>query len=235
MNVELKNQYQSESKPSLLSTVVSKIGIGFVVFFLLMGLFAKLAEEMHEGDTLGVDQTILYSVHSLHGTLLDQIVPLITNLGGAVGVIGIIGIASAALATKRKYLALLQMLVGVGGAVLLNMLVKGFFARQRPDLWERLVTETSYSFPSGHSMASAALALSVVLITWNTRFRWWVVAAASLYVVTIGFTRLYLGVHYPTDVLAGWSLGAAWVLFVAWLIGGISRRNKKGKNEDYPS
>lgn len=235
MNVELKNQYQSESKPSLLSTVVSKIGIGFVVFFLLMGLFAKLAEEMHEGDTLGVDQTILYSVHSLHGTLLDQIVPLITNLGGVVGVIGIIGIASAALATKRKYLALLQMLVGVGGAVLLNMLVKGFFARQRPDLWERLVTETSYSFPSGHSMASAALALSVVLITWNTRFRWWVVAAASLYVVTIGFTRLYLGVHYPTDVLAGWSLGAAWVLFVAWLIGGISRRNKKGKNEDYPS
>jgi undecaprenyl-diphosphatase len=235
MNVELKNQYQSESKPSFLSTVVSKIGIGFVVFFLLMGLFAKLAEEMHEGDTLGVDQTILYSVHSLHGTLLDQIVPLITNLGGVVGVIGIIGIASAALATKRKYLALLQMLVGVGGAVLLNMLVKGFFARQRPDLWERLVTETSYSFPSGHSMASAALALSVVLITWNTRFRWWVVAAASLYVVTIGFTRLYLGVHYPTDVLAGWSLGAAWVLFVAWLIGGISRRNKKGKNEDYPS
>lgn len=235
MNVELKNQYQSESKPSFLSTVVSKIGIGFVVFFLLMGLFAKLAEEMHEGDTLGVDQTILYSVHSLHGTLLDQIVPLITNLGGAVGVIGIIGIASAALATKRKYLALLQMLVGVGGAVLLNMLVKGFFARQRPDLWERLVTETSYSFPSGHSMASAALALSVVLITWNTRFRWWVVAAASLYVVTIGFTRLYLGVHYPTDVLAGWSLGAAWVLFVAWIIGGISRRNKRGKNEDYLS
>ena len=149
--------------------------------------------------------------------------------------IGIIGIASAALATKRKYLALLQMLVGVGGAVLLNMLVKGFFARQRPDLWERLVTETSYSFPSGHSMASAALALSVVLITWNTRFRWWVVAAASLYVVTIGFTRLYLGVHYPTDVLAGWSLGAAWVLFVAWIIGGISRRNKRGKNEDYLS
>ena len=233
--MELKNQYQSESKPSFLSTVVSKIGIGFVVFFLLMGLFAKLAEEMHEGDTLGVDQTILYSVHSLHGTLLDQIVPLITNLGGAVGVIGIIGIASAALATKRKYLALLQMLVGVGGAVLLNMLVKGFFARQRPDLWERLVTETSYSFPSGHSMASAALALSVVLITWNTRFRWWVVAAASLYVVTIGFTRLYLGVHYPTDVLAGWSLGAAWVLFVAWIIGGISRRNKRGKNEDYLS
>ena len=235
MNVELKNQYQSELKPSFLSKVVSKIGIGFVVFFLLMGLFAKLAEEMHEGDTLGVDQTILYSVHSLHGTLLDQIVPLITNLGGVAGVVGIIGIASAALATKRKYLALLQMLVGVGGAVLLNMLVKGFFARQRPDLWERLVTETSYSFPSGHSMASAALALSVVLIAWNTRFRWWVVAAASLYVVTIGFTRLYLGVHYPTDILAGWSLGAAWVLFVVWIIGGISRRNKRGKNEDYLS
>ena len=223
-NTTVTNEYQSEHVPKTRSKAWGVLGAGFFVFLALMGVFAKLAEETHEGDTLPFDQAILYVVHAMRTSLLDTFVPIVTNLGGVIGVVTIVLLASVLLASRRKYLALVQVLAGVGGAVALNLVVKTFFARPRPDLLERLVTETSYSFPSGHSMVSAALALSLVLIAWKTRWRWWVVAGAVAYVALIGLTRLYLGVHYPTDVLAGWTLGGAWVLLVALAIGGIKAK-----------
>ena len=108
--------------------------------------------------------------------------------------------------------------MGVGGAALLNMVLKLIFERPRPDLWEQLIIETSFSFPSGHAMASSALAFSVIAIAWNTRFRWYAVGVGVLFMLVIGFSRLYLGVHYPTDVLAGWFVSGAWVLLVALVV-----------------
>jgi membrane-associated phospholipid phosphatase len=97
------------------------------------------------------------------------------------------------------------------GAGLVNLLAKLFFGRARPDLWASIAPESDYSFPSGHAMASMAVAAALVLMLWPTRFRWLTVALGLIYVLAIGLTRLYLGVHYPTDILGGWCASLAWV------------------------
>ena len=106
----------------------------------------------------------------------------------------------------------------MAGATVMNQVLKYIFERARPQLWEQLVHETSYSFPSGHAMVSAALGLAVVAALWNSRWRWWAVGVATVYILFVGFSRLYLGVHYPTDVLGGWLVSAAWVTAVALVL-----------------
>jgi undecaprenyl-diphosphatase len=81
-----------------------------------------------------------------------------------------------------------------------------------------LAHETSPSYPSGHALVSAAFALALVIIARETRWRWRVGAAASAYVLAVGFSRLYLGVHYPSDVLAGWCLAVAWAATASILV-----------------
>jgi undecaprenyl-diphosphatase len=117
----------------------------------------------------------------------------------------------ALLTVKKKYDKALFVALAIGGVALLNTLLKTLFERPRPDLWEWLVTETSFSFPSGHSVASATLALSIVLLLWNTRWRVLALGGGLTYLAVVGFSRMYLGVHYPSDVLGGWLLACTWV------------------------
>jgi len=97
------------------------------------------------------------------------------------------------------------------GSALLNLGSKQFFQRDRPSLWESIAPEDTYSFPSGHAMGSMTFACVVVLLAWNTRWRWPVVVLAPSFAVLVGVSRLYLGVHYPSDVLAGWLAAVCWV------------------------
>ena len=97
------------------------------------------------------------------------------------------------------------------GSALLNLGSKRFFQRDRPSLWESIAPESTFSFPSGHAMGSMTLAAVAVLLAWRTRWRWPVALAAVAFVLLVGLSRLYLGVHYPSDVVAGWAAGLAWV------------------------
>ncbi|RYF27698.1 MAG: phosphatase PAP2 family protein, partial [Chloroflexi bacterium] len=99
------------------------------------------------------------------------------------------------------------------------------FERARPDLWQQLITETSFSFPSGHSAGSSALAVCIIALLWRTKWRVPALIIAPLYIVLIGFSRMYLGVHYLTDVIAGWIVGITWVLVVASIL--YARSNRK--------
>ena len=96
----------------------------------------------------------------------------------------------------------------------------------RSDLWERLITETSYSFPSGHAMLSSMLAFAVIAIAWRTRYRLIATIAALLFMVLVSFSRLYLGVHYPTDIVAGWLVSVSWLLVVLAVINGWAYRHR---------
>lgn len=98
----------------------------------------------------------------------------------------------------------------VGGAAAINFLTKLIFHRVRPHLWPSLTPEADYSFPSGHAMISLAVMVSLLLLAWPTRWRWPTLLAGGIFVLLVGLSRLYLGVHYPTDVLAGWAAGGAW-------------------------
>lgn len=184
-------------------------------------LFGELADEMREQETLPYDEAILNWFHSFQSHEMDMVVRRVTDMGDVLG-ISLISIGLIALLWHlKKRAAMLQLGLGVLGAVAINLVLKSLFMRDRPALWEHFVTETSYSFPSGHAMASSALALSAMVILWHTRWRWWAVGIGFLYMVVIGCTRLYLGVHYPTDVLAGWCVSAVWVAIVAVLTGAM--------------
>lgn len=97
------------------------------------------------------------------------------------------------------------------GAMALNFAAKILVGRARPDLWVAIAPEHGFSFPSGHAMGSIAAVTALVAPTWGTRWRRAAVGFGALFVALAGLSRLYLGVHYPSDVLTGWLASLAWV------------------------
>jgi membrane-associated phospholipid phosphatase len=106
---------------------------------------------------------------------------------------------------------------------LLNLLAKSAFARVRPDFWVSLLPETTFSFPSGHAMQSMAVVAGLVALTWRGRWRWPVALIGLCVVFLVGLSRIYLGVHYPSDILAGWTAALAWVIGLSVLFKGLRR------------
>lgn len=192
--------------------------VAFGLFLVPTFLFIQLADEVRDRETLAFDEAILRAVNSVSSPFLDSFSVGLTQFGGVIGVLVLtIGAVLLLWVRKKKKSAVILAVCGAGAGIL-NLLLKAVFQRDRPELWERIVTENSYSFPSGHAMASSALALSLIVVFWPTRWRWLVLAASLLYMVSIGLTRLYLGVHYPTDVIAGWIVSGAWVAMVILIV-----------------
>lgn len=206
---------KSEEKKLQFTTGVIAI---FALFTICVMGFVKLAWEVREKETNVVDDAILNAIHTISNPFLDSFIPVATDLGGLMVIFALTLILLVIFAYKKEYLRAIFFGLSMAGAALLNVVLKSVFERARPDLWDKLVHESSYSFPSGHSMMTAALGLALIVALWNSRWRWWAVGFTAVYVPFIGFTRLYLGVHYPTDVLAGWLVSGAWVMAVALMI-----------------
>ncbi|MCA9335754.1 MAG: phosphatase PAP2 family protein [Candidatus Saccharibacteria bacterium] len=193
--------------------------LGAYVLVTLCALgFVRLAWEVRERETLGFDEAVLTAINHASTPFLNSFMPIATDVGGFVGVTLLTVVLLGLFIAKNEYRRALLVVVSVAGAALLNIVLKLVFARDRPDLWEQLVHEAGYSFPSGHAMASAALGLALAVALWNSRWRWWGLVFAVVYIAFVGYSRLYLGVHYPTDILAGWLVSGVWVLAIALLI-----------------
>src|SRR5215204_573535 len=194
-------------------------------------LFGGLAEDLLTNDPLvRFDRAVATYLHSLATPPLTTFFLIITAFG-SIEAIALLGLFVAAdLAWRRRWLSLVTWLVAVGGSAVLSQLLKGLFARPRPFFEHPLLIETSYSFPSGHAMESLVvygmLAYFAVLALESWRARTAVVFGAALLVLLIGFSRMYLGVHYFSDVVAGYAAGGVWL---SALITGAEtiRRSKK--------
>lgn len=212
------------SKPYVSRRVVARLGAAFMLLIVPLAIFAELADDVRDKEPIGFDAAIQAWTHSLSAPWLDVLLALLTQLGGVMAIVVIAaGLVLILLSRGRQRMASI-VLFGVGGAAVINTILKLIFERTRPDVWEHLVVEHSYSFPSGHAMASSALALAVIAITWRTRWRWLTLVAGSAYVILIGFSRVYLGVHYPSDIVAGWCISLAWVAMVALIINRYRRQ-----------
>ena len=190
------------------------LGISLTILFGLIATFAQISDVVTDHHTKGFDEAILHSVHTISSPALDVLVSILTEFGGLIGVVTLTLGAVSLFGARRKWKRAAYLAVTVLGASLLNLALKATFQRTRPDLWDHIVTELSYSFPSGHAMASMGLAAGLVLSLWNTRYRRVAVIGSLVYVLVIAFTRLYLGVHFPTDILAGWCASIAWAVLV---------------------
>jgi undecaprenyl-diphosphatase len=145
----------------------------------------------------------------------------LTSLGSAPVLIVFVLAVGGALLARRQYHALILLLVAMAGGEGMNALLKGFFERPRPELALRLTEVSSTSFPSGHAMDSAVIYLTLAALlsrlVKERALKLYFLGLALLLTVVVGLTRVYLGVHYPSDVLAGWIDGLAWAL-LCWAV-----------------
>ena len=176
---------------------------------LSLGIFAKIAREVHEEETSALDRAVSLAVHRLDSPAMDAIMRLFTALG-SFPVIAAVVVLVALWRIRRSDKRGAVMLIAVAGATeLLNLLLKEAFQRARPSLFTEVATLLSYSFPSGHAMASAAVYGAVAVLMGRAdpaHARRYHLGAAVL-VLLIGMSRVYLGVHWFTDVLAGFAAG----------------------------
>jgi undecaprenyl-diphosphatase len=184
----------------------------FLGIFLPLGIFAFVAEDVLEHEDFGWDRPLLEWLHA-HATPGRDIVMLwASRIGIWWGVVPFSVLFFLWLAARRRTAPALFFALSMIGAGLLNSATKHLFGRPRPALWGSIAPEQSFSFPSGHTMGSMALLTALSVLAWPTRARWPVIGIGAILVLAISGSRLYLGVHYPSDVLAGWMASLAWVL-----------------------
>jgi undecaprenyl-diphosphatase len=177
----------------------------------------------HEGKGFLWDIPILQAVHATASPWLDRLAIALTPLGVFWGVFPASVAIGVVLLYRRNWRSLLYLVVTLLGSVAINHGTKLIFHRERPNLWEVFTHELDYAFPSGHAMSSMTFAVVLLVLLWGKPGSWLAASAGGLFVVTIGWTRLYLGVHYPSDVLGGWLLALGWTMVMAWLIRPVER------------
>lgn len=176
--------------------------------------FAQIADEVLEKESQAFDTRILLAIERIHTPLLDRVMLGITFIGDPT-VLLIICLGFGIWLLKQGRRATTTTLgVAAVGAIVLNFLLKNLFGRARPELWNRIVDVGYYSFPSGHAMVSLVIygLLGYILSTQFPRARKFILCLTAILVAAIGFSRLYLGVHWPTDVAAGYAAGLVWLI-----------------------
>jgi undecaprenyl-diphosphatase len=187
--------------------------------FLPLQVFGELAEDVWENEGgFPWDVPVLLAVHSTANPQLDVVVTMLTKLGVFWGVFPIATVTALLLFNRRRWRSLTYLIVTLLGSIIINRTAKVLLHRVRPHLWESPAPEFDYGFPSGHAMSSMTFVAVLVILTWGSRWRWLVLIVGTIFVLVIGWTRLYLGVHYPSDILAGWMVSVGWAVGVSLII-----------------
>lgn len=207
--------------------VLRQQGWWVLVTALLIGgalmAFAELADEVADGETHAFDRAVMLAMREpndhenpLGPAWLEMVARDVTSLGGTT-VLALVTVATVGfMLLRRKWGGAIFVLVSVAGGTLISSALKAIFDRPRPDLVPHAVEVSSASFPSGHSMLAMVtyLTLGAVLAEVQTsqRVKIYILGWAVFLALIVGLSRIYLGVHWPTDVLAGWCIGSAWAL-----------------------
>ena len=197
-----------------------------------IAVFLGLASEMTEGETHAIDRWLLLTLRNpsdlsdpIGPPWLDRVMLDITALGG-IAILTLITLAAVGfLVLIRKRLEAWIVLLSVGFGVVVTNLLKLAYGRERPGFAPRDLVIDSLSFPSGHAMMSAVVYLTLGALLARShpdrRLRIYLIALSMFMTAVVGFSRVYLAVHWPTDVLAGWAVGAVWAIcswvMMSWL------------------
>jgi undecaprenyl-diphosphatase len=225
-----------------------EVGVLTIVLAITVSLlaFLAIADEVMEGETGAFDETLLLALRvpgNQHDPLgprwLEQAAGDVTALG-SVTVLALITLAAIGflLADGKPRTAML-VFASVGGGTLLSTLLKLGYGRPRPDLVPHGVEVYTASFPSGHALGAAVVFLTLgALLSWSQpsrRIKVYILTTAVLLTILVGVSRVYLGVHWPTDVLAGWTIGAAWALAWSGIALVLARRSRAAPPDDGPA
>jgi undecaprenyl-diphosphatase len=214
-----------------------RLYLAVLAVVLLSLVFFELADAVAEPGTIAIDNRILLALRDAPGNpigpaWMERFWIEITTLGSATVLSLVSLIATGCLLILRRFRLVLTLIAGVLGGWGLSAFLKQAIARPRPDVVEHLTAVTSLSFPSGHSMMSAVIYLTlaalIARLMEKRRLKLYALGTAIALTCLVGASRVYLGVHWPSDVLAGWSAGAAWAL-LSWL---IARRIGLGRDSE---
>ncbi len=203
-----------------------RLAVEAVLFLIPVLVLSKLAEEVLRRDQMWLDHKILDWISTTSSTLLDGFFYAITNIFSPYPIIIMTVVISAVLLLRKKIKPAAVLLLSVGVSSIANVILKEILQRDRPALWPSIVHETGYSFPSGHAMASSALFFALIAISWNTKWRWPVLVFSVTITFLVGYSRLYFGVHFPTDIIAGWLVSFVWILIVCLRLNVFPKKNK---------
>ena len=210
----------------------SRLLVAFLIGAAALFGMAKLASEVFEGDTFAIDKAIMRALRTA-GDASELVGPAwiklamidLTALGGAPVLTLVTVLATGSLVAMRRYSTAGFVVLSVSCGAVLSFIIKGIFVRPRPEIVPHLVEATSTSFPSGHAMNSAIVYLTLAVLLARSEasrhIQFYLIGAAIFLTLLVGTTRVFLGVHWPSDVLAGWVIGAAWAalcsLAAKWL------------------
>ena len=180
-------------------------------FVLPWAVFIEVAEDVWQAGGFAGDKAVLQLLHRHATPALDRLALALTAVGDPLPMVGAAGLIVLALARWGRRPQARFFGLSVAGAMALNLLVKAVVARPRPALWLSLRPALHASFPSGHAMGAAAMVTALGFLAWRHRGQRLAWTLGALFALGVGWSRLYLGVHYPSDVLAGWTGAVGWV------------------------
>jgi undecaprenyl-diphosphatase len=207
-------------------TDIAALAVVMLALLAVLG-FILIADEVKEGDTQRFDDWAIKALRTpgdpanpVGPVWLEELGRDMTALGGVLVLTLVTVIVAGYLWLNRQRRAMFFVLIATGGALILSLALKGIFGRPRPELVPHLSRVATTSFPSGHSMLSAAvyLTLGTMLsrLVEKKRLKLCFIGVALAITFLVGISRIYMGVHYPTDVLAGWLAGLGWAI-LCWL------------------
>lgn len=172
-------------------------------------LFVAIYAYLSQHREWSLDTPLLWDIHAVSGSLLVMAAVILHWFGK--WYVATLLVAYWAIYQYRQGRPFHALFVALAAALPTAIMsgVKAFMARPRPELWPRVVEETSSSFPSGHSSYAAAMACVLIVLAWHSRFRTWAIMFGVLFALGMAFSRMVLGVHFPSDVLAGLLNGMA--------------------------
>jgi len=186
---------------------------------LAFGVFVRITRELIEGEVGARDSAFMQTVLKARTPWLTAAALDVTALGSVTLVVLVSAFSLLILLVLRDRLGALQLAAASVGAGVLTVMTKDFVERIRPPEAQQLIVVSGFSYPSGHSASTAALYLTIAIIASSymrhAGARVVIFLAVSLVLILVGASRVYLGVHYATDVISGISLGAAWALLLA--------------------
>jgi membrane-associated phospholipid phosphatase len=188
---------------------------GLAVVAVLVFVFSKLAEVVWFREGFSWDAPIILAIHQFSNPILDAFMRFVTQTGET-GAITIAIILVGWFVWKHRTVEAASVLIALGGAVTINTLLKLLFARPRPHLFPPLVVESGFSFPSGHVTASVAVYGFLAILLWQNKQRVWALLSGA-WIIMVSISRIYLGVHYPSDTIAAIAFASLWLIVVVYV------------------
>ena len=199
---------------SPIAFLITTVGtVGLISCLIIIYVVAQISDEVLDKEAFLFDETILLSIHSFANPTLDVVMRSITRFNDPSTVVVIAVIVLGILLWRRYYSEAQIFVVDCLGGVILSYGLKSVFGKARPALWESAIKDPSFSYPSGHALGSTVLYgfLAYLIATRYPQFSWLIYAVAVCLIGAIGLSRLYLGVHWPTDIIGGYGIGFLWL------------------------